>query len=178
MSSAQIENEINSEFRRVHGKTRILVKLAAAALAMPDEIGRKALYQVVGPPQGTRDVRRGAGSGSDQVADPATDLGVPVGMQLSDRGVTISQVRGNALMRSSTAWPTSGIGSVTTRDPGRLVSRIGTASMLSSLSSRYRSLDTALARAHVFRHDRADDVPGRDRCRRQLKTDHRAATEN
>ena len=88
VSSAQIENEINSEFRRVHGKTRILVKLAAAALAMPDEIGRKALYQVVGPPQGTRDVRRGAGSGSAQVADPVTDLGVPVGMQLGDRGVT------------------------------------------------------------------------------------------
>jgi hypothetical protein len=44
----KVENEVNSEFRRVHGKTGILVKLAAAALAMPEEIVRKALYPVVG----------------------------------------------------------------------------------------------------------------------------------
>ncbi|MGH7743885.1 MAG: Tn3 family transposase [Candidatus Dormibacteria bacterium] len=44
----KVENEINSEFRRVHGKTGILVALAAAALAMPEEIVRKALYPVVG----------------------------------------------------------------------------------------------------------------------------------
>jgi TnpA family transposase/ribosomal protein L17 len=44
----KVESEINTEFRRVHGKTGILVKLAAAALAMPEEIIRKALYPVVG----------------------------------------------------------------------------------------------------------------------------------
>ncbi|MGH3810806.1 MAG: Tn3 family transposase, partial [Pseudonocardiaceae bacterium] len=44
----KVENEVNAEFRRVHGKTGILVKLAAAALAMPEEIVRKALYPVVG----------------------------------------------------------------------------------------------------------------------------------
>ncbi|MGH3973613.1 MAG: DUF4158 domain-containing protein [Pseudonocardiaceae bacterium] len=44
----KVENEINSEFRRVHGKNGILVKLATAALALPDEIVRKALYPVVG----------------------------------------------------------------------------------------------------------------------------------
>ncbi|MGH3865983.1 MAG: hypothetical protein ACRDQ4_07555 [Pseudonocardiaceae bacterium] len=38
----KVENEVNAEFRRVHGKTGILVKLAAAALAMPEEIVRKA----------------------------------------------------------------------------------------------------------------------------------------
>lgn len=32
-----------------------------------------------------RDVRRG--SGSDQVADPAADLGVPVGVQLRERAI-------------------------------------------------------------------------------------------
>jgi hypothetical protein len=30
----KVENEINAEFRRVHGKNGILVKLAAAALAL------------------------------------------------------------------------------------------------------------------------------------------------
>jgi TnpA family transposase len=44
----KVENEINTEFRRVHGKNGILVKLAAAALALPEEIVRKALYPVVG----------------------------------------------------------------------------------------------------------------------------------
>jgi hypothetical protein len=44
-----------------------------------------------------------SGSGADQVADPAADLGAPVGVQLGDRGSPISQVRDNALMRSSTA---------------------------------------------------------------------------
>lgn len=44
----KVEGEIKSEFRRVHGKNGILVKLATAALALPDEIVRKALYPVVG----------------------------------------------------------------------------------------------------------------------------------
>ena len=44
----KVENEINAEFRRVHGKNGILVKLAAAALALPEEIVRKTLYPVVG----------------------------------------------------------------------------------------------------------------------------------
>ena len=44
----KVESEINSEFRRVHGKNGILVKLATAALALPEEIVRKALYPVVG----------------------------------------------------------------------------------------------------------------------------------
>lgn len=42
------EGEISAEFRRVHGKNGILVKLATAALALPEEIVRKALYPVVG----------------------------------------------------------------------------------------------------------------------------------
>jgi hypothetical protein len=44
----KVEGEINAEFRRVHGKNGILVKLATAALALPEEIVRKALYPVVG----------------------------------------------------------------------------------------------------------------------------------
>jgi hypothetical protein len=44
----KVEGEINAEFRRVHGKNGILVKLATAALELPEEIVRKALYPVVG----------------------------------------------------------------------------------------------------------------------------------
>jgi hypothetical protein len=44
----KVENEISTEFRRVHGKNGILVKLAEAALELPEEIVRKALYPVVG----------------------------------------------------------------------------------------------------------------------------------
>jgi TnpA family transposase len=44
----KVEDEISGEFRRVAGKTGILVKLAAAALAKPEEIVRTALYPVVG----------------------------------------------------------------------------------------------------------------------------------
>ena len=44
----KVEGEISAEFRRVHGKNGILVKLATAALALPEEIVRKALYPVVG----------------------------------------------------------------------------------------------------------------------------------
>jgi hypothetical protein len=44
----KVESEINSEFRRVHGKNGILVKLAGAALELPEEIVRKAIYPVVG----------------------------------------------------------------------------------------------------------------------------------
>ena len=44
----KVEGEINAEFRRVHGKNGILVKLATAALALPEVIVRKALYPVVG----------------------------------------------------------------------------------------------------------------------------------
>lgn len=44
----KVESEVNSEFRRVAGKNGILVKLAAAALALPDELVRTALYPVVG----------------------------------------------------------------------------------------------------------------------------------
>ncbi|MEV0972137.1 Tn3 family transposase [Microtetraspora glauca] len=47
----KVEGELNAEFRRVHGKNNILVKLATAALELPEEIVRKALYPVVG--QGT-----------------------------------------------------------------------------------------------------------------------------
>ncbi|TMR20549.1 DUF4158 domain-containing protein [Nonomuraea turkmeniaca] len=42
------EGELNGEFRRVQGKNNILVKLATAALELPEEIVRKALYPVVG----------------------------------------------------------------------------------------------------------------------------------
>jgi hypothetical protein len=38
----KVEGEISAEFRRVHGKNGILVKLATAALALPEEIVRKA----------------------------------------------------------------------------------------------------------------------------------------
>jgi hypothetical protein len=41
------ETEINSEFRRVHGKNGILVRLASAALELPEEIVRRAIYPVV-----------------------------------------------------------------------------------------------------------------------------------
>jgi hypothetical protein len=44
----KVESEINAEFRKVHGKNGILVKLAVAALALPEEIVRTALYPVVG----------------------------------------------------------------------------------------------------------------------------------
>ncbi|GAA3618128.1 hypothetical protein GCM10022419_124580 [Nonomuraea rosea] len=44
----KVEGELNAEFRRVHGKSGILVKLATAALGLPEEIVRKALYPVVG----------------------------------------------------------------------------------------------------------------------------------
>jgi len=63
----KVENEINAEFRRVHGKTGILVKLAAAALAMPEEIVRKALYPVVGE-QTLHDVVAEAAATDRQVA--------------------------------------------------------------------------------------------------------------
>ncbi len=43
----KVEKEINAEFRRVHGKNGILVRLAAAAIALPDEVVRKAIYPVV-----------------------------------------------------------------------------------------------------------------------------------
>ncbi|MGW4801717.1 Tn3 family transposase, partial [Nonomuraea sp. NPDC004297] len=44
----KVEGELNAEFRRVQGKNGILVKLATAALGLPEEIVRKALYPVVG----------------------------------------------------------------------------------------------------------------------------------
>ena len=44
----KVESEINAEFRRVPGKSGILVKLAEPALALPEEIVRKAIYPVVG----------------------------------------------------------------------------------------------------------------------------------
>jgi hypothetical protein len=44
----KVENELSSEFRRVHGKQGILFKLAAAAVDHPDELVRAALYPVVG----------------------------------------------------------------------------------------------------------------------------------
>ncbi|MGH3249266.1 MAG: Tn3 family transposase, partial [Trebonia sp.] len=44
----KVEGEINAEFRRVSGKNGILVKMAAAALALPEEIVRTAIYPVVG----------------------------------------------------------------------------------------------------------------------------------
>jgi len=45
----KVEKEINAEHRRVHGKNGILVRLATAAIAFPDEVVRKAIYPVVGP---------------------------------------------------------------------------------------------------------------------------------
>lgn len=44
----KVEGELNAEFRRVQGKNGISVKLATAALELPEEIVRKALYPVVG----------------------------------------------------------------------------------------------------------------------------------
>ncbi len=44
----KVEGELNAEFRRGQGKNGILVKLATAALELPEEIVRKALYPVVG----------------------------------------------------------------------------------------------------------------------------------
>jgi hypothetical protein len=44
----EVERESNAEFRRVSGKTGILVKLAEAALALPEELVRRAIYPVVG----------------------------------------------------------------------------------------------------------------------------------
>ncbi|GGP14383.1 hypothetical protein GCM10012278_69960 [Nonomuraea glycinis] len=43
----KVEGELNAELRRVQGKNGILVKLATAALELPEEIVRKALYPVV-----------------------------------------------------------------------------------------------------------------------------------
>lgn len=63
----------------------------------PEEIVRKTLCPVMGRQtlrhavdrhKDIRDVRRGPGSGSDQIADSAANLSVPVGMQLGDRGIT------------------------------------------------------------------------------------------
>ena len=47
-AARKVVSEINSEFRRVHGKNGILVKLAEVALELPEEIVRKAIYPVVG----------------------------------------------------------------------------------------------------------------------------------
>ncbi|MFI7640432.1 hypothetical protein [Nonomuraea sp. NPDC049400] len=44
----KVENEISAEFRRVHGKHGILARLAQAALDLPEEVVRKAIYPVVG----------------------------------------------------------------------------------------------------------------------------------
>ena len=44
----KVENELTSEFRRVHGKQGILFRVAQAAVDHPDEIVRAALYPVVG----------------------------------------------------------------------------------------------------------------------------------
>jgi TnpA family transposase len=44
----KVENEINAEFHRVHGKNGILVRLAQAALDLPEELVREAIYPVVG----------------------------------------------------------------------------------------------------------------------------------
>jgi hypothetical protein len=44
----KVEKEIGAEFRRVHGKNGILVRLAQAALDLPEELVREAIYPVVG----------------------------------------------------------------------------------------------------------------------------------
>ncbi len=44
----KVENEISSEFRRVQGKHGILARLAPAALDLPEELVRTAIYPVVG----------------------------------------------------------------------------------------------------------------------------------
>ncbi|PRX59061.1 hypothetical protein B0I32_121165 [Nonomuraea fuscirosea] len=44
----KVENELSSEFRRVQGKYGILARLAQAALDLPEELVRKAIYPVVG----------------------------------------------------------------------------------------------------------------------------------
>ncbi|WP_051753584.1 Tn3 family transposase [Streptosporangium amethystogenes] len=44
----KVENEISSEFRRVQGKHGILARLAQAALDLPEELVRTAIYPVVG----------------------------------------------------------------------------------------------------------------------------------
>ncbi|MFI7642333.1 Tn3 family transposase [Nonomuraea sp. NPDC049400] len=44
----KVENEIAGEFRRVHGKNGILARLAQAALDLPEEVVREAIYPVVG----------------------------------------------------------------------------------------------------------------------------------
>ncbi|MEV5561072.1 hypothetical protein AB0L44_46185 [Nonomuraea wenchangensis] len=44
----KVENEIVGEFRRAHGKHGILARLAQAALELPEELVRKAIYPVVG----------------------------------------------------------------------------------------------------------------------------------
>ncbi|MFF5212189.1 Tn3 family transposase [Streptosporangium sp. NPDC000396] len=44
----KVENEISTECTRVHGKNGILVRLAQAALDLPEELVREAIYPVVG----------------------------------------------------------------------------------------------------------------------------------
>ncbi|MEU0568905.1 hypothetical protein ABZ297_26500 [Nonomuraea sp. NPDC005983] len=44
----KVEGEISAEFRRVHGKNGILVRLAQAALDLPEHVVREAIYPVVG----------------------------------------------------------------------------------------------------------------------------------
>ncbi|MFI7640499.1 Tn3 family transposase [Nonomuraea sp. NPDC049400] len=44
----KVENELSSEFRRVQGKHGILARLAQAALDLPEELVRTAIYPVVG----------------------------------------------------------------------------------------------------------------------------------
>jgi hypothetical protein len=44
----KVENELSSEFRRVQGKHGILARLAQAALDLPEELVRKAIYPVAG----------------------------------------------------------------------------------------------------------------------------------
>ncbi|MFI0487471.1 Tn3 family transposase [Actinomadura sp. 9N215] len=44
----KVEGEISAEYRRVHGKGGILVRLAQAALDLPEELVREAIYPVVG----------------------------------------------------------------------------------------------------------------------------------
>ncbi len=44
----KVENELSSEFRRVQGKHGILARLAQAALDLPEELVRNAIYPVVG----------------------------------------------------------------------------------------------------------------------------------
>lgn len=45
----KVEREIGEEFRRVHGKNGILVRIAQAALDLPEELVREVIYPVAGP---------------------------------------------------------------------------------------------------------------------------------